>query len=178
MRTAIITACASVVVAVLVFILNQQAQLRQERRKAQLVRINEQLRELYGPLNALVNVNEQIWESLRAAGLPQKEQRAANPPWNDWKIWHEYALLPANMKMRDLIISHADLLVESEVPLPIQAFCAHVTSQEVLFKSANEGVNIGSLIPHPGEPYIDYVQESFTRLKMEQYRILNLLNPT
>jgi hypothetical protein len=73
---AVITASASVLVAVLVFVLNQRAQIRQERRQARLARVNSQLRELYGPLNALVEVNERVWDALRDSGLPGKADRS------------------------------------------------------------------------------------------------------
>lgn len=77
MSAAVITASASILVAVLVFTLNQRAQIRQERRQARLARINSQLRELYGPLNALVDVNERIWEALHDSGLPP--ERSGGP---------------------------------------------------------------------------------------------------
>jgi hypothetical protein len=72
---AIITASASILVAVLVFILNLRAQVHQERRQARLARVSSQLRELYGPLNALVDVNERIWEALRESHLPRTDGR-------------------------------------------------------------------------------------------------------
>ena len=43
MSAAVITASASILVAVLAFVFNQQAQLEQERRQARLARVNLQL---------------------------------------------------------------------------------------------------------------------------------------
>jgi hypothetical protein len=58
MTAAVIAASASVLVAVLAYILNQRGQVRQELRQARLARVSSQVRELYGPLNAMVDVNE------------------------------------------------------------------------------------------------------------------------
>lgn len=172
MQTAVITASASVVVAVLVFLLNQRGLVRQERRQARLARISSQLRELYGPLHALVDVNERLWEALRSSGLPGKEDRESGTPWEGWPLWRDHALMPANVKMCELIVGHADLLIESEVPEPILDFCAHVTSCEVLLATEGDDLATKALIPHPGSPYVKYVRDSFMRLKAEQHRLL------
>src|SRR5580704_16150176 len=155
---AIITASASILVAVLVFILNQRAQVRQERRQAHLARISSQLRELYGPLNALVDVNERIWGALRESHLPTQAERRPETGTDDWRRWRDYALMPANRRMRDLIIEHADLLVETDVPQPLRDFCAHVTSLEIVLASETEGLKERALIGHPGMAYITYVR--------------------
>ncbi|UJW32579.1 hypothetical protein L3Q67_01960 [Saccharothrix sp. AJ9571] len=169
---AVITASASVLVAVLVFVLNQRAQIRQERRQARLVRVNSQLRELYGPLNALVEVNERVWEALRESGLPGKADRNPLRADGDWRRWRDQALRPVNLQMRDLIVEHADLLVEPDLPRPLRDFCAHVTSLEIVLAAEAEGVQDKALIGHPGTPFVNYVREAFLRLKQDQQRLL------
>jgi hypothetical protein len=173
---AVITASASILVAVLVFILNQRSQVRQERRQARLTRVGSQLRELYGPLHALVDVNERIWESLRESRLPPQTERQADVASDDWRRWRDHALMPANRKMRDVIIEHADLLTETEIPQPLLDFCAHVTSLEVLLSAEAEGLSEHPLIRHPGAPYVTYVRDTFARLKAEQQQLLRITN--
>ncbi|MGW1186207.1 hypothetical protein ACWD7Y_13225 [Streptomyces drozdowiczii] len=174
MTAAIISASASIVVAVLAFLLSQRAQLRQERRQARLARISSQLRELYGPLNALVDSNERVWESLRASFLPAQGERdpAANSP--DWKKWRDQVLIPTNHRMRDLIINHADLIIESEVPRSLRDFCAHVLALDVSVLEEGEGLHRRAIISHPGGDFTNYVQTSFNRLKKEQGRLLGV----
>jgi hypothetical protein len=169
---AVITASASVLVAVLVFVLNQRAQIRQERRHARLARVNGQLRELYGPLNALVEVNERIWEALRASGLPGKADRSPSGADSDWRRWRNQALQPVNLQMRDLVVQHADLLVEPALPQPLRDFCAHVTSLEIVLAAEADDAHELVLISHPGAPFVTYVRESFLRLKQDQQRLL------
>jgi hypothetical protein len=168
MSTAVITASASILVAVLAFILNQLAQLRQERRQARLSRVNSQLRDLYGPLNALVGINEQMWTLLTEA---QRQSNIDRGP--QWYQWRNAALMPQNFKMRSLLIEHADLLVDQEFPQVLLDFCSHVTQLEVLIanEEAVEGFE-SALIEHPGVPYVGYIRSNFGRLKAEQHTLL------
>jgi hypothetical protein len=172
MSAAVITASGSVLVAVLVFVLNQRAQIRQERRQARLARVNSQLRELYGPLNALVEVNERVWEALRDSRLPGKADRSPSGADSNWRRWRNQALQPVNLQMRDLIVEHADLLDQPDLPQPLRDFCAHVTSLEIVVAAEADGVHELSLISHPGAPFVTYARETFLRLKQEQHRLL------
>ena len=161
--------------AVLVFILNQRGQIRQERRQARLARINSQVRELYGPLNAMVDVNERIWEALRDSELPPQIERRPDVGTESWQRWRDGALMPANRRMRDLIVENADLLVGTEVPQVLRDFCAHVTSAEVILIAEAKGKSERPLIPHPGAAYVDYVRKTFISLKLEQQQLLRTM---
>jgi hypothetical protein len=178
MQAAIITASATVVVAVLAFLLNLYSQMHLERRQGHLARVNSQLRNLYGPLCALVDVNEWIWEAMRANGLPRISERSAETLERDWAAWRDEFLMPTNIRMRDLIMGHADLLAEAEFPAALRGFCAHVGSCEVILAESASGVPEGGRraafhIQHPGSEFVDYVRRSFTQLKAEQQRLLN-----
>lgn len=174
--TAIIAASATIAVAVIAFVLNQYGQARQERRQARLARINSQLRDLYGPLMAMVDVNEKIWESLRERHLPPAADR--NPEGGDavWRRWRDQVLQPTNIQMRDLIFSYADLVVEAEMPEVLRHFCAHVAAQEIVLAVDAEGLLESALIGHPGEMYVAYVRQTFVALKREQYLLLRRLD--
>lgn len=172
MSAAVITASASILVAVLVFVLNQRAQIQQERRQIRLSRINSQLRELYGPLNALLDVNERIWKDLRQSRLPARADRHPEAGTEDWRRWRDNALMPINRKMRDLIIEHADLLVESDVPQPLMEFCAHVGSLEIVLAAEAQGAQESALVTHPGDSYVTYIRRTFQDLKGEQQHLL------
>lgn len=175
MEAAAVTACASIVVAVLAFILNQRSQAAQEQRQVRLARINSQLRELYGPLNALLDVNERVWSAFSDTRLPSRGERI---PIQDlpgdaadiWRTWFEKALRPGNLEMRELIIRHADLLIEQDVPQPLGEFCAHVTSYEILVGGKSDSDL--PVIRHPGASYVGYVRNSFAYLKREQAKLL------
>ncbi|MET7658389.1 hypothetical protein ABZT45_28075 [Streptomyces sp. NPDC005356] len=172
MTAAIITASASIVVAVLAFLLSQRSQIRQERRQARLTRVNSQLRDLYGPLNTLIAANEKIWESLRATTLPARDERSPDLATSDWLRWRDQVLMPTNRRIRDLIVEHADLIIETDTPKPLLNFCAHTLSLEVTIAQEAEGEKRRALIEHPGEDLTVYVRDSFTHLKKQQQDLL------
>jgi hypothetical protein len=172
MPAAIIVASASVGVAVLAFALNQYGQGRQERRQARLSRVSSQLRDLYGPLNAMVDANERIWEALRARHLPEAAKRSPAGATPDWRRWRDEVLQPANDHMRDLIFTHADLLIETEMPEPLREFCAHVSAQDIVRTTEADGIIEPILVAHPGTEYVSYVRRSFASLKTEQSYLL------
>jgi hypothetical protein len=173
---AVITASASIVVAVLVFVGNQLAQARNERRQAALDRVNTQLRELYGPLFALVEVNEHLWRAVRESHLPGRDERASaalsESQTAQWRTWLSEALMPANKKMRDVIVQHADLLLDNDMPQVLQDFCAHVASYEVLLSRMDQPSVERTVVRHPGKPYVSYVQTSYAALRKERERLL------
>ncbi len=176
MAPAVITASASIVVAVAVFIANQFAQLRNERRHTAIARVDAQLRELYGPLFALVVVNEHLWTAMRGARLPDRDRRRSGSlsavQAEEWQRWLQQGLMPANVKMRDLIVQHADLVVEDDMPTTLLDFCAHVASYEVYMAGMNDEEEGRALVGHPGAPYVTYVRDRFASLKAEQARLL------
>ncbi|MFF4319978.1 hypothetical protein [Streptomyces sp. NPDC001568] len=174
MTAAITTASASIVVAVLAFLLNQRAQIRQERRQARITRINSQLRELYGPLNTLVSSNERVWDALRASFVPDKDARDPAAESGEWQKWRDQVLIPTNHRMRDLIIQHADLIDEAVMPLPLRDFCAHVLALDISAMEEREGSPRSALIAHPGKDFTAYIEASFSRLKSEQNRLLGM----
>lgn len=174
MAVAVFTASASVTVAVMVFVLNQWGQARGERRQARLERVNAQLRDLYGPLKALTDSNEAVWEAMRDSHLPAvgaRRSAGALPDLDDrdWTDWLTYALMPANRQMRDVIVGNAHLLIEPELPDPLRAFCAHVAALEVaLARSAGHAPVEPTLIHHPGRSLAAYLDASYAALRQEQ----------
>jgi hypothetical protein len=175
LNTKVIAASASVVVAVLVFALNQQAQVRLERRQARLMRVSSQLRELYGPLNALVEVNERLWRELRRSHLPGPKERTPEAASHTWSKWRDTSLMPINTKMRDLIVDRADLLIESELPSVLIEFCSHVAAVEVLVTEDGTAANSDvALVKHPGSPFVTYLRDAYLSLRREQQRLLKL----
>jgi hypothetical protein len=174
---AVITASASIVVAVLVFVLNQRAMANAERRRAGLERVERQLRELYGPLHAMVTANEELWRRLHENYLPAQEVRrsgSATTPAQarQWQVVLEHALMPANRQMRDLLVAHADLLVETDMPAPLREFCAHVAAYEIQVAAEAAGVTVPLVVPHPGDSFAGYLAETYAALKRRQAALL------
>ncbi|MBL7494393.1 hypothetical protein I6A60_37720 [Frankia sp. AgB1.9] len=177
MAAAVFTATASLVIALAGFYLNQRSTLLMSRQQARLGRVNAQIQELYGPLLALSDVNETLWEALRSDGLPsQRERHSATLNEQDqreWDRWRRLAFMPTNRQMKDLIINRADLIVEGAVPAPLLQFCAHVTAEEVLLSDDGAPASGRALVGHPGAAFVDYIHDTFTTLKAQQGALVN-----
>lgn len=74
--------------------------------------------------------------------------------------------------MNELIVVHAELLIEREMLAPLLQFCAHVTGDRAPRPEAASAAGRDSLVPHPGRPYVEYVRTLFAALKEEQFTLL------
>jgi hypothetical protein len=181
-KAAIITASVTALVAIIGIVASQVAQRETERRQARLERVNAQLRELYGPLFALSEVNEAIWRRSREVWLPSTEVRRSgselSPGHRDeWNDWFRNVFMPTNRAMRDLIVAHAELLIETEMPGPLMDLCAHVAAYEIVLLETSPDLKREPLFRHPGAPFVDYTRSSFAALKAQQRALLRQSAP-
>jgi hypothetical protein len=155
--------------------------VRLAQRQARLERVNLQLSDFYGPLFALMEANSRIYDSFceryaRADGIhpfdhevPPDEKELA-----EWRIWATTVFIPNIQKMRDVIVTKADLLIEEEVPPVLLELCAHVSGYEITVARWESGdlKEYKSLIKFPGPELREYATRRFTQLKNEQALLL------
>jgi len=70
---------------------------------------------------------------------------------------------PIHDEMMAVITKNADLLIEDDLPQPLQLFCAHVAAYKVIFERWRKG-DFAELAR--------YLDSSFRRLKSEQAELL------
>ncbi|SCD46338.1 hypothetical protein GA0115239_102134 [Streptomyces sp. BpilaLS-43] len=155
--------------------------LRLAQRQERLARLNRQLSDFYGPLFALTEANSRIFgaftqRNARPDGrspfvheIPPPEHELA-----EWRLWVDTVFLPNIQAMRDLVIGHADLLSESEMPPILLQLCAHVSGYEITsarWEQGNYDQHL-SVVPFPSEEMAAYARRSFASLKQEQSRLL------
>ncbi|WP_439812030.1 hypothetical protein [Streptomyces sp. P9-2] len=172
-----ITALASVLIAVLAYALNQRGEIRRSKRQAHLDRINSQLRDLYGPLLVLVETNERTWDAFRERHLTSLEERRQAAGLTEeqsrlWRRWVLTVLVPTARQMRDVVLAHGDLFIEDEIPQLVLDFCAHVSSYEVTIVEWEAGEDGNVLVRHPGEGLARYVRDAYRSLKSAQAKVL------
>lgn len=154
--------------------------LRMSQRQERLARINRQLSDFYGPLFALTEANTRIFGAFMernarddgrspfAHELPPTEEELA-----EWRLWVKTVFLPNIQRMRDLVIKHADLLSEREMPPSLLQLCAHVSGYEITAAQWERGSydQHQSVVPFP-EGIASYARIGFAGLKQEQGRLL------
>ncbi|MFI7309017.1 hypothetical protein [Streptomyces hygroscopicus] len=178
MIAAMVTASASVLIAIMAYWLNHQGEIRRSLRKARIDRVSSQLKDLYGPLLVLTETNEKAWsEYCRRYVLPRGVGPAEIPlPELEearWRTWVEAVFAPTAQEMREIITARGDLIIGGEMPPVVLDFCAHAATYDALLANWDgAGPSKSTLIRHPGNRFLSYVRESYGSLKTEQALLL------
>ena len=150
-----------------------------ERRKDRLERVNQQLKLFYGPLYALNQAGNHAWGAFRSRTRPGGSFFRSQPPPTEeelkaWRLWMLVVFKPNHDEMLSIITKNSDLLVEADLPLPLQLFCAHVAAYRIVFKRWSDGdfSEHVSVMDYPTAEMNEYLERSFKSLKSEQARLL------
>jgi hypothetical protein len=180
LTAAIVTAIVTVVVALIGYLITYWNNILLSQRTEQLNRINRQLSEFYGPLYSLVDAGNQAWTAFRTkyrSGISSFFER--NPPPTDedlvaWRLWITTVFMPRNLQLYELIVSKADLIIESDMPDCLRDLCAHVAAYQVVLKKWENGdfSEHTSSIIYPRKALVEYSSRSFTDLKRKQAELL------
>ncbi|MFD6691123.1 hypothetical protein ACFWEV_35320, partial [Streptomyces bacillaris] len=178
MIAATVTACASILIAILAYWLNHQGETRRSLRKTQIDWVSSQLKDLYGPLLILAETNEEAWSEYRRCYVLPTNAGAADIPLSGpeearWRTWVETVFAPTAQKMREIITARGDLIIGGKMPSVVLEFCAHAATYDVLLADwEGAGPTKSTLIRHPGSSFLNYVRESYGSLKVEQAVLL------
>jgi hypothetical protein len=155
-----------------------------DRRKAQLERVNLQLKEFYGPLCAISDADSRLWIEFRKKYRPNVKDYwdPQNPPSATeaemWRLWIREVFAPINGQIESVITTHADLMEEVDMPKVVLEFMAHAVSYKPVLKAWDKGdysVNT-SLINFPDQDrLLKYAQADYQRLKTRQAELLGAL---
>jgi hypothetical protein len=122
------------------------ADIRLPQRDSRLDRINRQLSEFYGPLLALTQSTEESWRAFRKRHRPPADGsywRGDPPPTTEdviiWRLWMSTVFVPAHRQMMDLVLVHADLIEEPEMPPCLLKLCAHIAGYQAILKEWERG---------------------------------------
>jgi hypothetical protein len=85
--------------------------------------------------------------------------------------------MPLNERMAELVLAHADLLDEEEMPACLLALTAHVFAYRAVLKQWEQAdfSEHTSPLPFPREALTAYASAAFRRAKREQARLLGQL---
>lgn len=175
-----IAVAVTIVLALAGYIVTYLNSLRLAQRQERLARVNRQLGDFYGPLFAITEANSRTFAAFRerhARAGSQSPFSDTTPPTEqeltEWRLWLTTVFLPNIQQMRDLVINHADLLRDPEMPQLLLQLCAHVSGYEITVARWERGDydHHLSVTPYP-EEIGTYAGENFNRLKAEQEQLL------
>jgi hypothetical protein len=177
-------ALVGVCVAAIGYFIKYRIELRLEQRNDRLDRINRQLSEFYGPLLALTRSSGESWQAFRKRYRPGGGSFWKNdpPPTREdavaWRLWMTMVFMPLHQRMMDLVLQHAALIEEPEMPACLLTMCVHVAGYQAVLKEWETGeISVAredniSIVNFPGPELADYAAAAFNRLKAEQASLL------
>lgn len=180
----IITISVTILVAFSGYIAKYLNDLRVTQRKDRLERVNQQLRDLYGPLFSLVKVSTITWKGFKdiycsrpdfqvVGGIrPQSKETKCI-----WRHWMKNVFMPLNAEMAKVVLDHSDLLEEEDMPECLLLLSAHVHGYKGIIAAWEEEdySEHMSLTPFPIKELLPYIEISYQKLKARQAQLLGKL---
>ena len=176
----IVTLIVTVVLALAGYLITYANNLRLQKRKARLERVESQLRDLYGPLLSRSEAAHRAWIAFREQYRPgQPSYLSGDPPptkadLETWRTWMSLVFQPINEEVAGLITEHADLIDEADMPECLLDIFAHVVGYRPVIAAWEKGdfSRHSSLVNHSTQPLLDYARSRYQRLKSEQARLI------
>ncbi len=175
----LVSIIATLLLGLIGYVVTYVNTLRLEQQKAQLTRVEQQLRDLYGPLLSLVSSSAAAYEGFRSIYRPNTRFFRGTPPptpedLDAWCLWMTEVFMPLNESMTQLVTNHTDLLEEDEIPPCLLNLCAHVSGYKAVVKAwgKNDYSRYSSVIHFPGKELRTYAEERFVQLKLRQAILL------
>lgn len=193
MNAATLIALLTIIFTLLGVLWQVRARRMDDKRAAQLQRLDKQLSNLYGPLYALYEKGDRQWRAFLREFSNSKDPNflgffpIANefpPPDREqlrvFRLWMESVFMATNTQMEEIIINNAELVLGETMPAPFLSFCVHVASLKASvaewsapeFDRADWKKHM-AIFPHPAADLHIYIKASFEILKKEQSRLLS-----
>ncbi|MCA9037023.1 MAG: hypothetical protein KDA91_17930 [Planctomycetaceae bacterium] len=151
------------------------------RRESQLERVNAQLRNLYGPLFALLNQSNDIWKAFTENFWPAHGQSAyfvegqtTDAEKSVWRVWMKTVFMPLNDKIEAVIVENADLIVGEEFPQVFKECLAHIAAYRPVIDqwAAGDFSSHTSYCNWPGDRLYSDVEKQYQQLRRTQIRLI------
>lgn len=166
--------------------------LKADQRNHTISRINDQVKDFYGPLLACITASKSSYDAMIrqhspdgtvsgfVAAIRENPEGVEGCMYRDWVMT---VLQPLNEKAADTIINNLNLLESPSsgkpiVPPSLLKFVAHVSSLRVVIEQWRKG-NVGewSVVSYPND-LLDIVSEDFRRITRKQQKLLGISSPT
>jgi hypothetical protein len=161
------------------FIVKYLNDLAIARRKDRLERINQQLRNLYGPLFTINEAADIAWREFRKVYRSGKAFFNTAPPPSDdelrvWRLWMSEVFMPLNLQKEIIITGNGDLIFGEDMPESFIQLCAHVSAYKPVLKNWELGnySEHTSLNNYP-ENFNEDVKTVYKTLRKEQAELIN-----
>lgn len=172
---------ATVGLAFIGYIVTYIQQRMQASREAKLIRVNAQLRELYGPLYSVLKANQAIWEQFSQKMWPTHGKPAyfaagetlSNEELERWRIWMLEVFEPLNRKIEEVILNNGDLLEDDAYPKIFTEALSHIAAYRALYPKwqAGDFTQHASIIDYPAG-LLAHVEPIYLMLRSRQESLM------
>lgn len=177
----VISIIATISLALIGYFMTYWNNLRISKRQSKLDLINKRISEFYGPLYVSTQASKRSFDAMkRQMGLDPgrllKSGSVDKKLLEKWRIWLENVFMPINDEIENLIVNHAYLILEEEMPECMLDFITHISAYRAGLGGWKKGdpIEIDSIIDYPKE--LDkYAANSYHILKEEQLRLIGYM---
>lgn len=151
------------------------------RRRERLELVNKRLNDFYGPLYIATTVGSTAYDALVQKLKRENDPNLRNPltekEYAEWRIWVSNVFMPLNEQCERILLAHAYLMVEHEVPTCILEFVTHVAAYRAVVAkwAAGDYGEWDSIIDYP-ESLHEYAKSMYIDLKTEQLSLIGKLH--
>mmetsp|Transcript_26668 Transcript_26668/g.58056 ORF Transcript_26668/g.58056 Transcript_26668/m.58056 type:complete len:194 (-) Transcript_26668:437-1018(-) len=156
-----------------------------DQRRAQIERVNEQVKELYGPLFMCITATKSAYDAMvrqhSTDGTLHTFEKSikSNPHCSEacaYRSWVREVFMPLNLQAAKIIMTRADLLESSTIEPLLQQLVAHVSALKVIIKQWDDGdLAATSVIPYPDD-LLMMIHQQYMRIKKRQAALLGMNN--
>ena len=151
-------------------------------REAELDRVNDQLRLLYGPLYARLAASDAAWNAFWSRHRPSHGQSSYFHPdykltaeeQERWRLWMTEVFHPLNKSLEAIIVSHSDLIEDGVMPSAFVSVLAHIATYDAVIAAWEKGdfSHYTSVLNFPGKELAETVQPTYKKLLDKQQRLI------
>ncbi len=160
------------------YLYTHQSQLELNQNQAKLERVNQQLRNSYGPLYALTQVEKTNWEVFRKHNKPggsywSQEDLPTTEEAEAWRIYISEIDMPRYLHMERVILENSDLIEGDDIPQILLGLSVHIAGyKEVIFHwKKNDFSQNASYYNYPSK-IREYAGTHYQALKLKQQQLL------
>ena len=166
------------ILVLLSFLANGQLNRMADRRAARIRFVEDQLKSLYGPLYAITESNQAIYEKFSVGNaelvgnvVGGKQLTGAHAQASD--VWSTSVFQPSNRRMREIIETNAHLFTSETMPQTVVDFLAHVENWEAILsgRAAEGRLDVAEYAPFPPN-FPDYIRTEYERVSKRHARLV------
>ena len=172
----------TILLAISGYIYTHFADLENEQNSAKIDRVNDQLRNLYGPLYSFASVSEITWQELILLYPALTKIDSVNPKvplteveQEEYRKYMLKVIQPLQLNAENAILNYSDLIDEKEMPTLFKELVAHISDSKKLYSNWANG-DYSRHIPinkYPAD-FRTYITKEYNKLKSRQMELLGI----